>query len=137
MDIEHIITELKEGAAEERANLSTAQVVVDQHQANLDKLEKALEALTGASPKPTQRRKRRANGEGNGRVSQETRESVLRAIVVAGEQGITKEEIQAATGLSHSPVGRALMELREDEKIRKAGIHPDTQRHIFKVMPDA
>lgn len=134
MDGQHIDKWLSEMTED----LEREQSILDEAQANVAKLTGAIAALKGdTQPKPQQRRRRAAPGEGNGKVSQEAVDRVLHAITEAGDQGITKDGIQAATGLSHAPVGNALTLLRETERVRKAGVDGETRRHIFKVMPDA
>lgn len=96
---------------------------------------KAVQALEGIAPKPKPAAKRAALG-----VSRERADQIFEAVREAGEPVNTARIIEA-TGFPQTRVSAGLRMLREEGRIRLAGIDETStaprKPNLYTVMPDA
>jgi Fic family protein len=107
-------------------------------QQNVKRIDKAINALMSEPGTPGRKPTPAKPPKSDSRVSDVNREKILSTITEHGNNGISKPEISAFTGLSTDTVRRGLNELRAAEKIRKAGTRGPgqgpTATVLFKLM---
>jgi len=109
---------------------------------NAARIQKAIKVLRGEKLGDGGRPKKRSLTGTPGEmkrwnVSEDRLSDALKAFEQAGTSGLTQHSLQAALGSSKDTARKAILTLRQREKIRKAGLLPGTRNTpIYKLMPD-
>lgn len=132
---EALISQLRALVAQEETNREEAERIVNESRLRQRRYERALSTLEGPSPKPAPKR-----DKNDWTISAEKVESVYRRFVEVREQypdkQVTASLLSSQTpGLSPETARRALLELREQERVRVAGKVRGGGTH-FDLMPE-
>lgn len=113
--------------ASEQTELDALLAQVKVKRDNLTRINHAIRELVGGAQKK--------QSQAKGKPRQSTLDKILPVLQVA-EQGVTYQDLEVATGLSHDAIARAIVHLRESNIVRHAGMGDDGRRPMFKLMPD-
>lgn len=120
--------------AEQRSMTRHVQAQLDEQKARERRIEKALAALQGNTSATAATRPRSAPSERKRYVSEESVETVYRALEAAGSEQ-RQADLQQATGLSSPTISQALTALREAERVRITRV--EGQSKFYALMPGA
>jgi len=108
---------------------------------NAARIQKAIKVLKGErlgeGGRPKKRSLTGTPGERRWNVSEDRIAEALDAFEQAGASGHTQHSLQEALGSSKDTARKAILTLRQREKVRKAGLLPGTKNTpVYKLMPD-
>jgi response regulator of citrate/malate metabolism len=131
--LDEFAAQLRQMVEQEEAELFDMEKRVKAKRQSVGRIYRAIRELTGENEK--QQRKRKASGP-KVAPSAESIQKVRAAFESAPGDSFSQEAVMEYTGLSHDTVRRTIAYLRESEVVRRAGMHPDTRKHMFKLMPE-
>lgn len=138
-DFDEYVAGLRQIQDQEHARLADLLREVEKVRTKVGRIDKAIKALSGGSPKPQAKpdgRIKSGRYRGNRTaVSEKTLDRVRGVVHDAGNEGVTHGEVMERAEISHDTATRAIQNLREKDEIRLAGKRPDNRKNVYKVMP--